>query len=181
MDLVAEGEPTMRRIFAFLEEPFSPACLEPLKYRINSSFPDTTAPRVGLSAKGAVVNQARRLSARWLAKGQSSAWNVALKAELEAKFEMRVQRALKVEENWEAIQRMLARSRIALNVCSIALVTQWVAALAFWLESRGAIAEIWTIMGSTAVLVLVWLRRIGLYAIAGLLFGRAARLIKKSA
>lgn len=36
-DLVHSGEATLRRCFAFLDEPFSQACLEPLGTRINSS------------------------------------------------------------------------------------------------------------------------------------------------
>lgn len=101
---------------------------------------------------------------------------------------MGVQRALTLEADrqatqlmWEATQQMLVRSRVALNICCIALLTQWVAALAFRLESRSAIANIWLMLGSLAVLVLVWLRRAGLRAIARRLLSWTTRLTKKSA
>lgn len=188
MDLITEGERTLRGIFQFLDEPFASACLEPLKFRINSSFPDSTMPRIRPSTGGEVVGQARRLSEQLLASRPNSMRNLAVHAQLQAEFEMGVQRALTLEADrqatqlmWEATQQMLVRSRVALNICCIALLTQWVAALAFRLESRSAIANIWLMLGSLAVLVLVWLRRAGLRAIARRLLSWTTRLTKKSA
>ena len=53
----------MRSLLAFLEEPFTKECLEPLKLRINSSGPAAGFANTDTSGDSMVAQEAIRLSA----------------------------------------------------------------------------------------------------------------------
>jgi Sulfotransferase family len=62
-DLVHRPEETMRSLLHFLEEPFEPACLEPLESRINSSNVPPDFDAADFETDTEVINVAQQLSA----------------------------------------------------------------------------------------------------------------------
>ncbi|MGH8118566.1 MAG: sulfotransferase family protein, partial [Rhodanobacteraceae bacterium] len=171
-DLVAEGERTLRGILGFLGEPFEPACLEPLTRRINSSFAGKARPSAPPAATSTLIEQARRLSATLLASPQSTQADVTVRKRWEAEFNVR---ARTLQENWEAAQRMLLRTRLVLGTCGILLACNGAAALAVWLLFGDPAAAIWLAWACAAAVVYLWLRRAGVRAIAERALARILR------
>src|SRR6266487_1060538 len=62
-DFIDGPEPTMRSLLNFLEEPYTPKCLEPLELRINSSTVPTDSETADTAASPMVVDEALQLSA----------------------------------------------------------------------------------------------------------------------
>lgn len=174
-DLVADGEGTLRGIFDFLGEPFAPACLEPLRHRINSSFPGDAVPRTWPAAQSAIIEQARRSSAEWLASPQSALADASKRACWQVGFDESVLHAQVLQGNWETAQRMLSQTRLAFNVCGILLLVNWLLALALCIRTGDAAAAFWLGLACATVVVYLWLRRVGLRAIATRVLGRFAR------
>jgi hypothetical protein len=86
-DLVHSPERTLRRCFAFLEEPFSPHCVEPLSTRINSSRVPTDFDPFDSSTDPDVRQTARELSRRALdPETPCCAPNLAKQEALEQEF-----------------------------------------------------------------------------------------------
>ncbi len=87
-DLVGDSARTLRLLLDFLQEPYEPACLEPLQHRINSSNvpPDFTPvdPQAGQEV------EARQLEAELTNDRTPVPPSGAIAAELEAEFEKRV-------------------------------------------------------------------------------------------
>lgn len=178
-DLVSDGERTMREILDFLAEPFAPACLEPLKRRINSSFTGDAMPRAYPGGQSEIIQQARRASAQWLASPQTAQADASARARWQAEFETSVLYAQGLESHWEAAQRMLPQLRLAIGVCGILLLVNGLIALALWLRSGDAMATLWLALACAMVAAYLWLRRAGLRAIATRVLGRVARVAGK--
>lgn len=162
-DLDVEGERTVRGILDFLGEPFEPACLEPLKRRINSSFEGKARPSAPPAATSALIEEARHLSATLLALPQSTQADVTVRNRWEAGFDERV-RAL--QDEWETSQRLLLRTRLGLGMCGILLACNGAGALAVWLRFGDTAAAIWLAWACVASVVYLWLRRAGMRALA---------------
>lgn len=88
--LVENAEAALRSLLDFLDEPYSAKCLEPLSERINSSNvpPDFTSDDPATDP--AIVEEARRLSAKIEETPQPTAHSTAAADELEAEFDARV-------------------------------------------------------------------------------------------
>lgn len=178
-DLVGNGESALRGTLDFLAEPFAPACLEPLKRRINSSFTGETMPRVYPDAQSKIIEQARRASEKWLTSSQSTQADNAARAGWQADLNMRVLHAQSLQANWEAAQRMLSQSRLAFGVCGILLLLNGLVALAFWLRSGDTAGAPWLALACAMVAVYLWMRRSGLRAIMARVLGAITRLMSK--
>ena len=88
--LVENPESALRSLLDFLNEPYSAKCLEPLSQRINSSNvpPDFKSEDSGTDP--AIVDEARRLSAKIEKSPQPAEQSPAAANELEAEFGARV-------------------------------------------------------------------------------------------
>ncbi len=175
-DLVAEAEHAVRGILDFLEEPFAPACLEPLGRRINSSFSEPAMSRAYPSERSAVIDAARRSSAEWLESRQPVNADPAARARWQAEFETSVVYAQGLEANWEGSQRMLKQTRTAFATSGMLLLANWLLALAVLLWSHEDTVAVWLVFASAMVIIYAWLRRGGLRAIAERVAGVAGRL-----
>lgn len=106
-DLVSQPEMTLRRLLAFLVEPFEPSCLEPLGERINSSIVpadfDSSDPRTDPE----IIEQARRLQAEAMLDPTPLNPDPATAAEIEGADRERRQYFANLEiENWKYLQRI---------------------------------------------------------------------------
>jgi|KBSSwiStaDraftv2_1062776.scaffolds.fasta_scaffold13179_4 hypothetical protein len=189
-DLVAQPEPVLRELFAFLGESLTPACLAPLAKRINSSFADDAHPHGAPQATSETIEQARQLSAR-LRDSSVALPTAEARTQWEAQFQERVsfarnlradyRRALdalrqseagrRIYEQSEQISRLqiiltekqtqLAKSQRALNLCAILLLLPFFAALAAFAQGSDH-AGLYAGLASAALLAYAWLRRAGL-------------------
>ena len=173
-DLVAEAEPALRGILDFLGEPFAPACLEPLKRRINSSFAAGAMPHAYPGARSEIIQRARQSSIEWLASLQPGSAVPEGRERWRIEFDARVLDAQGLQSHLEAARRMVALSRYALDVCGILLLLNWLFALARWVQSGGTKASYWLGVASLVLVVYGWLRRAGLRAMAMRVLGRKA-------
>jgi hypothetical protein len=89
-DLIDNAELTMRSLFAFLKEPYTAKCLEPLAQRINSSEVPSDFKSDDPATDPAIVEAASRLSAEIESNSQPAGSSQAA-AEMEAAFAERVQ------------------------------------------------------------------------------------------
>jgi Sulfotransferase family len=105
-DLVGDSARTLRLLLDFLQEPYEPACLEPLQHRINSSNvpPDFTPldPQTGQEA------EARQLEAELMNDRAPVSPSGAIAAELEAEFEKRVHHNQNVNKYHRGALRKIA-------------------------------------------------------------------------
>ena len=88
--LVENPESALRSLLDFLGEPYSAKCLEPLSQRINSSNVPPDFKSDDAATNPAIVDQARRLSAKIEETPQPSEQSPAAADELEAEFGARV-------------------------------------------------------------------------------------------
>jgi hypothetical protein len=87
-DLVGDSARTLRLLLDFIQEPYEPACLEPLQHRINSSnVPPDFAP---IDPQTGQEVEARQLEAELMNDRTPVPPSGAIAAELEAEFEKRV-------------------------------------------------------------------------------------------
>lgn len=179
VDLVAAAEPTLRGILDFLAEPFAPACLEPLKRRINSSFRSGAMSRVAPDERSEVITLARRSSAKWLASPPPGSADTRARQHWEDELDVRVLHAQALQCNWEAARRMLSRTRLVLDLCGVVFLGNWLVALALWLRFSDTTAIPWLVLASAMVVGYGWWRRTGLWSIATRALGVAARQIGK--
>jgi len=90
-DLLAKPEATLRSLFSFLGEPFTPECLEPLAQRINSSnVPADFEIDLG-GTDLSLVEQAIRLFEQLEKSLQPAESSIAAVKEIEAAFDERTQ------------------------------------------------------------------------------------------
>lgn len=172
-ELVVDGGRAMRAVLDFLGEPFAPACLEPLRRRINSSFAGAAPPRLAPRTRSAAIDEARRASAAWLASPQPAQGEHAARARWYAEFDASVRYARELQGNWEAAQRLLKVTRATLDVCGAVLLGNWLFAVALWLQAGGGTRR-WHLMAlaTVALAVYAWLRRAGLRALGSRVAGR---------
>jgi len=88
--LVENPESALRSLLDFLGEPYSAKCLEPLSQRINSSNVPPDFKSDDAATNPAIVDQARRLSAKIEETPQPGEQSPAAADELEAEFGARV-------------------------------------------------------------------------------------------
>jgi len=91
--LVENPESSLRLLLDFLGEPYSAKCLEPLSERINSSNVPPDFNTDDPATDPAIVEEARRLSARAEQTSQPTECSPAAADELEAEFDARVKHA----------------------------------------------------------------------------------------
>ena len=178
-DLAADSEGTLRGILEFLGEPFSPACLEPLQRRINSSFPGAAAPPAYPHRRTPVIEEARLASEAWLESTQPATADASRAAKWQAEFETAVLHLQGLETHCEAALDMLKQTRLAFAVVGVLLLINWLFALARLLQTGGTRAVLWLALASTMVVAYLWLRRSGVRSIAKRVLGMTAGSIKK--
>jgi hypothetical protein len=83
-DLIENPESAMRSLLAFLQEPYTARCLEPLKDRINTSDVPADFESYDPATDPAIVEQALRLSAEIQETAQPSETSPGLADEMEA-------------------------------------------------------------------------------------------------
>ena len=106
-DMLSNPESAMHSLLDFLEEPYTPKCLEPLKQRINSSnVPDDFVAH-DPATDSALVEKATRLSTELETKAQSSERSNAAAHALEAQFRQRMQYMAGLDKNHEEAQRLI--------------------------------------------------------------------------
>jgi len=106
-DMLSNPESAMHSLLDFLEEPYTPKCLEPLKQRINSSnVPDDFVAQ-DPATDSTLVEKATRLSTQLETKAQSSERSNAAAAVLEAQFRQRMQYMAGLDKNHEEAQRLI--------------------------------------------------------------------------
>ena len=178
-DVVAEGERSLRGVLDFLEEPFAPACLEPLKRRINSSFVGEAMPRAYPGANSEIIKEARVLSTTCLASPQSAAADVTGRVRWQVEFDTRVLEAQGLQSHWEAARQMLSQIRFAFAVSGALLLANWLFALVLTLRSGQVTAVVWLMLASALMIVYAWWRRNGLRTLAARVFGRIIHPVRK--
>lgn len=208
-DLVAQPEAALRDVCEFLGEAFAPACLEPLAERINSSRVDNVdaftekarTPIIdaalalsdrlcGRAAQTAVCAGARAEMEAEFENMVEHAGNVDAYHETARQVLDRIERILDegsdinefpriLAENQSEMDKALAHSRRAVAVCGIVLAVQWIAALAVWISTRTHLAGFAFGIASAAIVIYVWLRRIGLRAAWRRLVGKHAVVVKE--
>lgn len=90
-DLINSAEPAMRSLFAFLKEPYTTKCLEPLAQRINSSEVPPDFESADSATDPAIVEAALRLSAEIESKPQLTESSQAAADKMEDAFSERVE------------------------------------------------------------------------------------------
>jgi hypothetical protein len=102
-----QPETTLRRILAFLGEDYAPACIEPLAVRVNACA-GAAALLPGDAADEALVERARRLSARLQREPQAPQSSPAACREFEAAFAAQIGCAESVDDDYARAQAALA-------------------------------------------------------------------------
>jgi hypothetical protein len=90
-DLIESAESTMRSLFAFLKEPYTGKCLEPLSQRINSSEVSLDFKSEDPATDLAIVEEAQRLSAEIEKSSQPSGSSQAAVEKVEGAFNERIE------------------------------------------------------------------------------------------
>jgi hypothetical protein len=88
-DLISHPEATIRRLLAFLDEPFEPSCLEPLRERINSSGVPANFNPSDPGTNPAVIDEANRLNQEVMMAPMNITPDPAAAAHLEGSFNER--------------------------------------------------------------------------------------------
>jgi hypothetical protein len=101
-ELINSPESTMRSLLAFLEEPYTEECLEPLKLRINSSDPAAGFADTDTSGDSMVAQEAIRLSAEIEKTSQPAEASSAAADEMAAAFETRAQYIAALHDIYQA-------------------------------------------------------------------------------
>jgi Sulfotransferase family len=106
-DLVKDAERIFRSLLHFLQEPYEPACLEPLQHRINSSdVPPDFNPR---NVESNQLVEACQLEAELMHNRAPIPASPAIAAEMEAEFEKRVHHNQNVDKyHLRALQKIAA-------------------------------------------------------------------------
>jgi hypothetical protein len=175
-DLAADPEPALRGILEFLGEPFAPACLEPLRRRINSSFADESAPRerpqADAGAKAhfdADFDERVRYTLQW-----PSEYRAAQRVLSQLKIDLHALRAGSAEapDILQANRAALERTRKGLTVSGAVLFALWLTMLAMWVRPDRTAANCGLTVATLGLLIYAWLRRAGLRALWRRLLGK---------
>jgi hypothetical protein len=106
-DLTDNPESTMRSLLKFLEEPYTPKCLEPLELRINSSTVPTDSETADTAASPMVVEEALQLFDEVERTAQPSDAASATANEMEAAFRERVRYVATMDNAYQVAQRLI--------------------------------------------------------------------------
>ena len=106
-DLLSNPESAMHSLLDFLEEPYTPKCLEPLKQRINSSNVPDDFVASDPATDSTLVEKATSLSAELETTAQSSERSDAAADALEAQFRQRMQYVAGLDKTHEEAQRLI--------------------------------------------------------------------------
>lgn len=199
-DLSAHPRELMQRICTFLDEPFEPACLEPLAKRINSSG-SNGAPVDLREGESDHIDAALRLDAELRAPWIESLASACARAAFERYFADRVQFVRTLDMKYEAAKHVVIREREdherwvaqyaaerAIDVgrlqllfawCGYLLAAQLVAAVAVNLYDAtmhawapASVDTLWLATAAAASAVYIWFRRAGVRRILARVLGR---------
>jgi hypothetical protein len=106
-DLIHSPESTMRSLLNFLEEPYTPKCLEPLEVRINSSTVPTDFETDDIATNSMVVHKAMQLSAEVERNPQPTEASSAAADEMETAFRERVMYVASIDNQYERALRVI--------------------------------------------------------------------------
>jgi hypothetical protein len=97
--LINDPESTIRGLLSFLNEPYEPACLEPIRIRINSSNVPSDFESSDPATDPRVVEEARTLEDELVRNRGPLEPSHAIAAEIESAFELRIYRIRNLESN----------------------------------------------------------------------------------
>ena len=106
-DFIDSPEPTMRSLLNFLEEPYTPKCLEPLELRINSSTVPTDSETADTAASPVVIDEAMQLSAEVERTFQPAEASSTATDEMEAAFRERVRYVATMDNAYQRAQQLI--------------------------------------------------------------------------
>jgi Sulfotransferase family len=106
-ELTDNPESTMRSLLNFLEEPYTPKCLEPLELRINSSTVPTDSETADTATSPMVVDEAMQLSAEVERTAQPAEAASAAANEMEVAFRERVRYVATMDNAYQVAQRLI--------------------------------------------------------------------------
>jgi hypothetical protein len=106
-DFVDSPEPTIRSLLNFLEEPYTPKCLEPLELRINSSTVPTDSETADTAASTVVVDEAIQLSAEVERTFPPAEASSTATEEMEAAFRERVRYVATMDNAYQRAQQLI--------------------------------------------------------------------------
>jgi len=106
-DFIDSPESTMRSLLNFLEEPYTPKCLEPLELRINSSTVPTDSETDDLATNPMVVGEALQLFDEVERTAQPAEAASAAANEMEAAFRERVKYVATMDNAYQMAQRLI--------------------------------------------------------------------------
>lgn len=170
-DLVQKPELTLRRILAFLNEPFDSACLEPLLRKINSSNVPADALAtdrvIDPATDRRVVDAATRLSDRLQATEKAFEPSASLMRELEIAFEERVNYVAGLDNDHDLEVKKAAMLTSRLNRIGLLLISNLLIGLMAALLSENdsdpdIINMIWPATALIGLCAYVYMRRAGL-------------------
>jgi hypothetical protein len=110
-DLIDNPESTLRAVFEFLGEPYTAACLDPLRKRINSSNVPPDFQSNDEISDPALVAKAMSLSAELEQSRQCDEASAAMARSLEAAFNQRVQDVAQTSDEYQKTQKIISEFR----------------------------------------------------------------------
>ena len=108
-DLITNSKAAIRSVLKFLGEPYTAACLELLRERINSSRVSGNFRTEGACANPSLVEEAELLSAELQKKPQRLDPSVLMTQEMEAKFAQRVQYFANLDLEYRRAQTIVSQ------------------------------------------------------------------------
>ena len=110
-DLIDNPEPTLHAVLDFLGEPYTAACLNPLRKRINSSNVPPDFRSDDQMTNPALVAKAMSLSAELQQSPQCNEASTAMARSLEAAFNQRVQYVAQTSNEYGKTQQIISELR----------------------------------------------------------------------
>jgi Sulfotransferase family len=110
-DLIDRPEPTLRAVFEFLGEPYTDACLNPLRKRINSSNVPPDFRSDDQMTNPALVEKAMSLSTELEQSPQCNEASATIARSLEAAFNQRVQYVAQTSNEYRRTQQIISELR----------------------------------------------------------------------
>ena len=164
-DLVHQPERALHSLFAFLDEPYAAACVEPLAERINSSDVPAGFQSRDANTDARVVERAQRLSDQLQESCEHYRPTPSARAEFEAGFTKQVSFAAELDAEYASAQRKVAALGKRLSLCGVMLVANVVlAAVGALLEEahKPGWSRLWLALSLVGLGVYAAIRRAGL-------------------
>ena len=120
-DLIDNPQSAMHSLLAFLEEPYTARCLEPLKERINSSTVPADFKADDPANDPTLVEKATRLSAELGKTAQPAEASSAAADAMEAAFRERVKYLASIDKAYQKARRVIETSGLALDATTEAV------------------------------------------------------------